>query len=415
MPALNVPAANFTAFDVSKVDLAGDALPEVPYYEAVESLLRKPPPMIRLIPVAPPEDNSVEPCSENADFRCEPYDPPPQSISSVEACSRYHGKLVAKVWFHPVLAAIHRAFVGHRPLVLSPDMIWLLVAQGFANHVNANSEDLRSQFVQHSGKVSLKVQRDDFIKGSPENPWPEVFAEFSSLIRNHIGASTHDLLMPCFSTTGVVERAAAEVVMLDAMQSFFSFDFHTLCGIPQIILEGSTADWELLAERTRGIGEFRLRWWTEVLEPILDQFTAASRGQVNVPFWQSLYKVGDGSGGPYTNGWITAFFPYLKDFRTGCASRKNPWLAKGGTALQELLYSPENSFRMGSEHAPCLSDFPSGIARAPFAWQYHNRSFQMEFLGGFLGVQQDAETLRLRPEIGWAIREQVAGDQDGPG
>ena len=222
---------------------------------------------------------------------------PPQSVRSVEACSRYYGKLVAKVGFHPVLATIHLAFMDHRPLVLSPDMIWLLVAQGFANHVNANSEDLRSQFVQHSGKVSLHVQRDDFIKGSPENPWPEVFGAFSSQIRNHLGASTHDLLLPCFSTTGVVERAAAEVVLLDAMQSFFSYSSGTSCGIPQIILEGSTADWELLAERTRGIGVFRLRWWTEVLEPILDQLTAASRGQVNVPFWQSLYKVGDRSGG----------------------------------------------------------------------------------------------------------------------
>jgi hypothetical protein len=279
-------------------------------------------------------------------------------------------------------------------------MIWLLVAQGFANHVNANSEDLRSQFVQHSGKVSLKVQRDDFIKGSPENPWPEVFGEFSSLIRNHLGASTHDLLMPCFSTTGVVERAAAEVVMLDAMQSFFSYDFYTLCGIPQIILEGSTADWELLAERTRGIGEFRLRWWTEVLEPILDQFTAASRGQLNVQFWQSRYREGDESGGPYTNGWITAFFSYLNESRMGGASRKNPWLAQGGAALQELLYSMENSTGVRFGHGPKTSDFPSGMARAPCSWQYRERSLQMEFPGGFLGVQQDAETLRLRPEIG---------------
>jgi len=395
IPASNAPAVDFTAFDVSKVDLAKTALPEVPYYEAVGSLLTEPSPMIWFDEMIPGD--------------------PIQWVSSVESCSRYHGKLVAEVYFHPVLAAIHLAFMDHRPLVLSPDMIWLLVAQGFANHVNANSEDLRSQFVQHSGKVSLKVRRDDFIKGSPENPWPEVFAEFSSHIRNHLGASTHDLLMPCFSTTGVVERAAAEVVLLDAMQSFFSYDFCSACGIPQIILEGLTADWELLAERTRGIGEFGLGWWTEVLEPILDQFTAASRGQVNVPFWESLYREGNESGGPYTNGWITAFFPYLKDFRTGCASRKNPWLAKGGTALQELLYSPENSFRVGSGHAPRLTDFPSGIARAPFSWQYHDRSFQMEFLGGFLGVQQDAETLRLRPEIGWAIQEQVAGDQDGPG
>src|SRR5262249_48555239 len=51
-----------------------------------------------------------------------------------EACSRYHGRLVADIAFHPLIAALHRAFCDHRPLSLSPDMIWLLIAQGVANH-----------------------------------------------------------------------------------------------------------------------------------------------------------------------------------------------------------------------------------------------------------------------------------------
>jgi hypothetical protein len=29
----------------------------------------------------------------------------------------------------------------------------------------------------------------------------------------------------------------------------------------------------------------------------------------------------------------------------------------------------------------------------------------MEFIGGILGVSQDRETLSLRPEIGWAVRD----------
>ena len=58
---------------------------------------------------------------------------------TVEACSSYHGQLVADVCLHPVVAAIHLAFSDHRPLVLSPDILWLLIAQGFANHVNASS------------------------------------------------------------------------------------------------------------------------------------------------------------------------------------------------------------------------------------------------------------------------------------
>ena len=52
--------------------------------------------------------------------------------------------------------------------------------------------------------------------------------------------------------------------------------------------------------------------------------------------------------------------------------------------------------------------FPSGLSKAPFWWDYLRRSFDMEFLGGFVGVAQDEETLTLRPEIGWAVREAPA-------
>jgi hypothetical protein len=49
------------------------------------------------------------------------------------------------------------------------------------------------------------------------------------------------------------------------------------------------------------------------------------------------------------------------------------------------------------------------MSKAPFLWNYLERSFDMEFLGGFVGVAQDQETLTLRPEIGWAVRESPMG------
>ena len=46
-----------------------------------------------------------------------------------------------------------------------------------------------------------------------------------------------------------------------------------------------------------------------------------------------------------------------------------------------------------------------GIVKADFYWIYQGLEFQMEFLAGFVGVKQDKETLELRPDIGWAIRD----------
>jgi hypothetical protein len=378
----NMPTAS-TVIEIAKVTPAKTALREAPYKAALEALLRKPP--------------------SQFPGRMQKLTRQPNDL--VEACSRYRGQLVAGVHFHPVVAAVHLAFNDHRPLVLSPDILWLLVIQGLANHVNANAEELRHRLVEHSGTATIVVRRDDFHKGSPENPWPEVFDEFTTQIRAHVGETTHDLVLPAFSTTGVAERAAAQIVLLDAMQSYFSYEFRTMCGIPQVVLEGTADDWEKLAERTRNLEGFGLKWWTSALAPVLDEFVAAARGRVNVRFWQAIYKVDGGSGGPYTTGWITAFFPYLKDRQTRRATNRNPWLTRGGKKLQEMLYPPEKSDPYGSGHGPTTEQFPSGLSRAPFLWKYVIRFYEMEFLGGFVGICQDPKTLGLRPEIGWAVRD----------
>jgi hypothetical protein len=62
---------------------------------------------------------------------------------------------------------------------------------------------------------------------------------------------------------------------------------------------------------------------------------------------------------------------------------------------------------MAADNNPEATAFPAGLARAPFLWNYLGHSYEMEFLGGFMGVWQDVTSLGLRPEIGWAIREQA--------
>jgi hypothetical protein len=390
-----------TTFEVSDVRRATEALPETPYKRAVEALLTT--------SLTEHERRRIEDMARRG-FSI----PRPEAPASrpVEACTRYHGRLVADVAFHPVVAAVHRAFTDHRPLSLSPDMLWLMIAQAVANHVNAHAEELRPRCVNHPGQVQIGVRRDDFVKGSPENPWPEVFAAFSAQVREHVGPEI-DRFLPDFSTTGPAERAAAEVVLLDAVQSYFEYTLRTLCGIPAITLEGTTADWESLAERAEGFAEFGLGGWIGVLRPILRQFVRASQGDVEPSFWRSLYKLNDQSGGPVITGWITAFFPYRKGYRTGRASVPvEGLLGDGGHGVEAMLYPVEGRVR-GFAPGPTIESLPAGLSKAPFRWEYLDRTFEMEFLGGFVGVAQDEETLALRPEIGWAVREAGVGYEGG--
>ena len=96
-----------------------------------------------------------------------------------EACSDYTRTLIGTPGYHAFFHTCEKAFNEHRSLAFSPDMFWLLVAQGLAQHINNHAEKLRHRFVEHTGKKEIKVRRDDFVKGSPENPWEEVFPVFS--------------------------------------------------------------------------------------------------------------------------------------------------------------------------------------------------------------------------------------------
>ncbi len=273
------------------------------------------------------------------------------------------------------VSAVHIAYSSHYPLIISPDAIWQCIAQGLAQHINANAEKLRKLFVEHEGKKEIIVQRDDFVKGSPYNPWQEVFGEFSEQIRRHVGEKTHDLLTPAFSTTGSVEKAAAQVVLMDCFKEYFSYTLTSRCGIPEITLEGTVDDWKTLRDRAVGLAQYDLDWWISALTPILNQFVAAASGNVDTSFWSALYKENKRSGGPFISGWILTLFPYTASGhrnRYGCFTTKS---------------------------------FTPGIVSTPFMWDYLDENYPMYFYAGFMAVTQDLSTLAVRPEIGWAVAD----------
>src|SRR5262245_22048311 len=63
----------------------------------------------------------------------------------VESCCDYTADCVAGVHLHPLFAAAHLAFSQHRPLTLSPDMVWAAVLQGVARHVQNHAGRLRDR------------------------------------------------------------------------------------------------------------------------------------------------------------------------------------------------------------------------------------------------------------------------------
>lgn len=308
-------------------------------------------------------------------------------LDGIESCHDYHGTVIKGIYYQPLLAAVYTAFSQHRPLVLTPDAVWITIAQGVAHHMVIHGERLRSRFVAHEGKLDLMFVCRDWVEGSPENPWNEAFESWTGQIREHVGCNIHDTLICDFSTSGTTERVASQIVMLDIFERYFHYVLYCVCGIPTITLEGTTSDWQRLADKVASLKVFELDWWLDHLYPICEQFIRASRGDVDEKHWQSICKRQEAYGGDIINGWIAKLFPYLRSFTDGPCNKRNP------------------IFETGEGFQTCVA--PSGLSRVPFTWQEArtNRQRAMEVVGGLVGVIQHKETLALQPKIGWAVRE----------
>lgn len=290
---------------------------------------------------------------------------------------------------HGFLGAARHAFSEHLPLRIRPDDVWLLIVQGLAKHVELHAESLRERLVAHEGQVTLTIDRDGFVLGADDNDWSSVFPEFREAIRKHVGAR-HDLIVGEFSTTEPLDRLLGSIALMDVMQSYFGYVVRTRCGIPRITLDGTPEDWASIRARARVLAEFDLGWWCEPLEVALTHFVDAAEGRADPEVWRSFYKWHDGSGGPHISGWVNALFPYIRRtaYKQPDEQVRNPYAQQWD----------RDSWGGG----PSSSDFPGGMRAVPAVWDYLGTRIPMQFLGGFVGAQQDADGT-LAPQLGWAV------------
>lgn len=298
---------------------------------------------------------------------------------------------------HPLLAAVGLAFAQHRPLVLSPDAVWLTIAQGVAQHVRLNAAALRDRLVRHQGEQRLTLETGAMPTDAAG--WANVVAGLRGLVAEQIGEGRARLFECDFSTSTDVDLLASQIVLLDAYAPYFSYWMVAICGIPAITLTGTPEDWRRIRARVDVIAELDLGFWCASLVPILDQFVRASEGDEDVGFWRRIYNPQDAYGGEIITGWITRLYPYVKF--GNALDTKNPMLAlpidepKRRTTLFKRRYEGPG---LRSDAVPAtvsrvtvhVVDLAAGTQR------------DVEFLAGVTAVTQDADGA-LRPIAGWHL------------
>ena len=365
-----------TSFKVCDVEKATEVLVTSSYFEAIKSYT----------------------LSRVEEVKKEALDHNPK----IQAHATGKGKLIPGQ-FHPLVQAVYLAYKDHRPLVLSPDMVWLSLTQGFALHINENAEKLRDKLVHFEGKKQIDVSGGGSMQALDNEGWAKLLPKFEDKIAEEVGKDLANLVNAKFSTTQLNETVAFQITLMDALSEYFAYSATFSCGIPEIILEGTPEDWEIIEKRIKAFEDYELDWWIKEVKPILKEFTLASSGKVNKDFWSSIFQINTINmvcyQEQYVTGWISKFFPYIKG---GDKYIKNPMLEVG---LDKIILKNKTTEVINNYQLPSLqtSDFPSGISKAEILCNDNGIFYDMHFYAGFLGIKQDTKTLALRPEIAWLV------------
>ncbi|CAG8590702.1 3049_t:CDS:1 [Funneliformis mosseae] len=288
---------------------------------------------------------------------------------------------------HGFIATVLEAYNRHQHLRITPDDVWLTIAQGVSQHVNLNVNKYRHFFVHNKQKISINANGIfDSERWSRRivGDWPECVRLLAEKADKKVEKINLMKLLECdYSTSTITTTTASRVVLLNSLETISQTQIDWTCGIPKVTLEGTLGDWSRIQEKINILRSLPLDldFWFDRLEPIIWQLIATYQGKVNERFWKRIaHRLGGCGYAPHTNstlnGWITAFLPYDRH----------------GNAL------------IGSSIDEC--DLPDGKVVIPFNVKGYT---SLKLISGFLGVRQDiieeSGELVVSPVIGWAVVE----------
>eukprot|EP00588_Corethron_pennatum_P029888 CAMPEP_0194323104 /NCGR_PEP_ID=MMETSP0171-20130528/23982_1 /TAXON_ID=218684 /ORGANISM="Corethron pennatum, Strain L29A3" /LENGTH=464 /DNA_ID=CAMNT_0039081611 /DNA_START=133 /DNA_END=1527 /DNA_ORIENTATION=+ len=236
-----------------------------------------------------------------------PQDPKPVIIQS----SGMGAECVLKSPYG-LVSAVQTAYNTHHDLVLRADDFWQAIVAQFSFYVNGNAEALRDKFVDFKGKQKLTIYSLGTLFTADFGQIAERMVD-EQIVNNIKNPEVAAWLLPAFSTTTGADRVAASVMVMSALQAYFSFGCCLCCGLPSVTLLGVREDWVKLRSKIDGLLDFNLpaghmAEWHKLLAPIADQLIASFDGKPDLDFWDTVCSHhGGGSGPSYLSGWITAF------------------------------------------------------------------------------------------------------------
>jgi hypothetical protein len=301
---------------------------------------------------------------------------PDEQFSNGHVSSAHHG----------FVNAVIQAYSRHHNLIIRPEDVWFSILVQLNFYINAHAEELRSLFVAHQGQKELEVIDVGTIASAD---FGGMAIRMTGLIeKNVLDPELRTWIMPDFTTTQKTDLIVAAILMMGALQKYFTYKMSLVCGIPTVTVLGEREDWVKMVgklDKLSQLGE-EPTLFAELLKPVLNRFVASFDDPISssvVDFWSTCAHETGGSGPFFLSGWITAFCfwdedgkaLYPKDGPVGPPTLESFMGSRAGCKLDGVLYHRVNT-----------DDIPSSLASVPVTLDDNGIIYKTRMVAGLVGM-----------------------------
>ena len=305
------------------------------------------------------------------------------------------------------------AYNSHKPLRLRPDDINMALQLIWSVCLNLNAEKFRSEFVNHEGKMELKVTSLVFDSNF-------FCQQFANLMKKNIkNPEFIEQFTKEYTTTTQLIKTVTNQVLMNTLKEYFSCSMILGCGISKVIMEGTKEDWNKLSESYEYFKTFFANtelglWFVHfdvIMKNLISMRNLQDSGEVEATdelkeFWlRVICYVPQGSGGQtILGGWVRLLTPYS-------STNKIIGLSKPILCLDLSNKRPEYSSDYKQQDvlakyyaATGWSELQKSLIETPAKlFDYDGTEYDVEFVSGFY-PPYEREDGSISTNIGFLMR-----------
>jgi hypothetical protein len=293
------------------------------------------------------------------------------------------------------------AYNQHYHLTIRPDDVWLAILIQFACYLEKNAEELRHLFVEHKGKKKLTVRSAGSLRNAPYDKMCLAMTE--QIAENLKDATVKEWAIPDFSTSTWTDKVVGSVALMATMKQYFAYRWELCCGLSNVTLSGTVADWEQIEKKVARLLEFdnqanHMKKWVDLLAPVCAQFTAAVKGNPDLEWWKRICSHhGNGSGPRYLSGWLTTFCAFSENGTWKGDQREVRGNWGNGNYSDKNSYAPEGWIIINTH------DIPSGCVKCDVELSDMGQEYKCELVAGHSGMAVPEKNM-VSPHLSWVFR-----------